>query len=159
MYVVTATNACATASLIDTCWCAQRRADGLTEKEPRLQSLLHSPRLAKAAMDLEGMADGVRFYQSQAFFKEPGDTGSTFHTDNYACPLDTSNQLTTAWLPLVETDREMGMLAFARGSHTDMNIQFWNNGTSPVAYRAERKVLVYWRRLVCRQCNGRQRAL
>jgi hypothetical protein len=81
-------------------------------------------------MDLEGMADGVRFYQSQAFFKEPGDMGSAFHTDNYACPLDTSNQLTTAWLPLVETDREMGMLAFARGSHADMNIQFWNNGTT-----------------------------
>lgn len=88
-------------------------------------------------MDLEGMADGVRFYQSQAFFKEPGDMGSAFHTDNYACPLDTSNQLTTAWLPLVETDREMGMLAFARGSHADMNIQFWNNGTSPVVYRAD----------------------
>ena len=108
--------------------CPNRRADGLTKKEPRLESLLHSPRIAKAAMDLEAMADGVRFYQSQAFFKEPGDSGSTFHADNYACPLDTNNQLTTAWIPLVETDRDMGMLAFARGSHADMNSQFWNNG-------------------------------
>jgi ectoine hydroxylase-related dioxygenase (phytanoyl-CoA dioxygenase family) len=71
------------------------------------------------------MADGVRFYQAQSFFKEPGDSGSSFHSDNYACPLDTSNQLTTAWIPLVQTDRNMGMLAFARGSHADMNLNFW----------------------------------
>lgn len=104
------------------------RVYGLLEKEPRLVSLIHSPRLAKAAQDLEGMADGVRMYQAQSFFKEPGDMGSSFHSDNYACPLDTNNQLTTAWLPLVDTDRDMGMLAFARGSHADMNLNFWNNG-------------------------------
>lgn len=130
------------------------RVYGLLDKEPGLAALMHSPRLAKAAMDLEGMADGVRYYQGQAFFKEPGDHGSTFHADNYACPLDTSNQLTTAWLPFVgstqpilsqldfrssrdishrelvitETDRDMGVLAFARGSHLDMNMQFLNNG-------------------------------
>ena len=71
------------------------------------------------------MAGGVRFYQAQSFFKEPGDSGSSFHSDNYACPLDTANQLTTAWVPLVQTDRDMGMLAFARGSHADMSLNFW----------------------------------
>eukprot|EP01044_Picomonas_judraskeda_P010427 COSAG03_NODE_1340_length_4294_cov_90.195471_3_plen_173_part_00 len=98
------------------------RVFNLVEKEPRLAELLYSPRLAKAARDLEDMAGGVRFYQAQSFFKESGDTGSMWHADNYACPLDTSNQLTTAWLPFVEVERDMGPLAFARGSHLDSEI-------------------------------------
>ena len=76
------------------------------------------------------MAGGVRFYQAQSFYKEPGDTGSLWHSDSYACPLDTNNQLTTAWVPMVEVEREMGVLAFARGSHQDMNLNFWNDGNA-----------------------------
>ena len=93
------------------------RIFNLLEKEPRLAPLLHSPRLANAAKQLEDMAGGVRFYQAQSFYKEPGDTGSLWHSDSYACPLDTNNQLTTAWVPMVEVEREMGVLASARGSH------------------------------------------
>lgn len=104
------------------------RVFGLEKKEPRLKELLHSPRLAKAARDLEDMAGGVRFYQAQAFFKEPGDGDSLWHSDNYACPLDTNNQLTTAWIPMVKVERQMGALAFARGSHQDMSLSFWNDG-------------------------------
>jgi len=106
------------------------RIFNLLEKEPRLAPLLHSPRLANAAKQLEDMAGGVRFYQAQSFYKEPGDTGSLWHSDSYACPLDTNNQLTTAWVPMVEVEREMGVLAFARGSHQDMNLNFWNDGNA-----------------------------
>ena len=106
------------------------RVFNLLEKEPLLEPLLLSPRLAHAAKQLEDMAGGVRFYQAQSFYKEPGDTGSLWHSDSYACPLDTNNQLTTAWVPMVELEREMGVLAFARGSHQDMNLNFWNDGNA-----------------------------
>lgn len=99
-----------------------------------LRRLLMSPRLAKAAGELAGMVmnseegGGILHYQNQAFFKESADLGTHFHQDHLACPLDTHDQLITAWIPLVNISRADGLLRFASGSHHDMSLSFWNQG-------------------------------
>jgi hypothetical protein len=68
----------------------------------RLRDLFFSRRLARAAAQLAGMPGAVRHYQNQAFFKEGADGPTLYHADNLACPIETHNQMITAWMPLAE---------------------------------------------------------
>ena len=104
------------------------RVYNLHETEPEMTAFAHSPRLAKAAHELSGMAGGIRHYQNQAFFKERADGPTLYHADNLACPLDTRNQYITAWIPIANVSTEMGLLTFASASHTDMSLNYWNSG-------------------------------
>jgi len=74
-----------------------------------------SRRLAGIAAQLLGV-HAVRLYHDQALYKEPSGGITPWHADQYYWPLS-SDRCVTIWLPLQETPREMGPLAFARGSH------------------------------------------
>lgn len=82
-----------------------------------IKKLVLSKKLGKIAADLM-QVEGVRLYHDQALYKEP--TGKTsnitpWHADQYYWPLDTDNTI-TAWIPLQKTTKDMGPLAFSRGS-------------------------------------------
>lgn len=72
-------------------------------------------RLAGLAAQLLGV-ERVRLYHDQALYKEPGGGITPWHADQFYWPLSTDRTI-TAWVPLQETPREMGPLAFAAGSH------------------------------------------
>jgi ectoine hydroxylase-related dioxygenase (phytanoyl-CoA dioxygenase family) len=78
-----------------------------------------SRRLARLAAELMACA-GVRMYHDQALFKEPGGGHTPWHSDQTGWPLS-SDRCITAWVPLQQTPREMGPLAFAVGSHRLVN--------------------------------------
>lgn len=86
------------------------RHDELTRK------FVMARRFGKIAAELMGV-DGVRLYHDQALFKEPGGGHTPWHQDHYYWPVDTDNTI-TMWMPLVDIDRDMGMLTFASGSHS-----------------------------------------
>jgi len=73
-----------------------------------------SRRLGRLAAELMGVA-GVRMYHDQALFKEAGGGFTPWHADQFYWPL-ASDGCTTAWIPLQDTPREMGPVAFADGS-------------------------------------------
>jgi ectoine hydroxylase-related dioxygenase (phytanoyl-CoA dioxygenase family) len=79
------------------------------------KSFVLAKRMAKIAADLMGVAN-VRLYHDQALFKEPGGGPTPWHQDQYYWPIDTNNTV-TMWMPLVDIDRDMGMLTFASGSY------------------------------------------
>ncbi|MEP7270004.1 MAG: phytanoyl-CoA dioxygenase family protein [Acidobacteriota bacterium] len=74
-----------------------------------------SRRFARMAAELLGVA-GVRLYHDQALYKEAGGGTTMWHQDQSYFPLKTDN-VVTIWIPLQETSREMGTLAFAKGSN------------------------------------------
>ena len=102
------------------------RIFGVRRKTGAGEQLASSTRLASIAAALLGVPC-VRFYQDQLFFKGPGMQPSIYHQDSLAAPLDT-NRLITLWLPLHNMTRAHGPLRFATGSHTDLNLLFWNEG-------------------------------
>ncbi len=74
----------------------------------------------------------VRLYHDNALSKEPGAGRTPWHYDAHHFPLDSPDVL-TAWIPLQPIPREMGPLAFARG--TDLGgllagLEFDKHGTS-----------------------------
>lgn len=71
-------------------------------------------RFAKIAADLMGV-DGVRLYQDQALFKEPGGGHTPWHQDQIYWPLDTDKTI-TLWMPLVSISEEVGSMIFASKS-------------------------------------------
>ncbi|GAC1422772.1 MAG: phytanoyl-CoA dioxygenase family protein [Flavisolibacter sp.] len=79
-----------------------------------------SKRFGRTAAQLLGV-ENVRIYHDQALFKEPGGGPTPWHQDQYYWPVDTSKTV-TMWMPLVDIDRSMGMMAFASGSHTKGSI-------------------------------------
>ncbi len=81
-----------------------------------VKEFVFSRRLAGIATNLLGVKN-VRLYHDQALFKEPGGGPTPWHQDQYYWPLDTSNCV-TMWMPLVDINQEMGIMAFASGSHT-----------------------------------------
>jgi ectoine hydroxylase-related dioxygenase (phytanoyl-CoA dioxygenase family) len=87
----------------------------LWEHSERVRDLVFSPRLAQIAARLLRVP-AVRLYHDQALYKEPSGGITPWHADQYYWPLD-SDRVCTLWLPLQETPRAMGPLAFARGSH------------------------------------------
>lgn len=66
-------------------------------------------------------------------FKAPGQQASIYHQDSLAAPIDT-NRLITLWLPLHNLTKAHGPLRFATGSHTDLSLNFWNEGMKPSKY-------------------------
>ncbi|MDX1500781.1 MAG: phytanoyl-CoA dioxygenase family protein [Thermoanaerobaculia bacterium] len=79
--------------------------------------LVRSPRLGRIAARLLGV-EAVRIYIDQAFYKEPGGKMSHWHQDQLYYPLETE-RLVTMWLPLVDVSHEMGVVAYASGSHRE----------------------------------------
>ena len=90
-----------------------------------------SPRIGGICAALLG-TPRVRLYHDNALSKEPGAGRTPWHYDAHHFPLDSPDVL-TAWIPLQPIPREMGPLAFARG--TDLGglltgVEFDKHGTS-----------------------------
>ncbi|MBK9767402.1 MAG: phytanoyl-CoA dioxygenase family protein [Chloracidobacterium sp.] len=79
------------------------------------QTICFCKRFARIAAELLGV-EKVRLYHDQALFKEPLGGHTPWHQDQYYWPLNTDRTI-TMWMPLVDIDTQMGMLAFASGSH------------------------------------------
>lgn len=80
-----------------------------------IKEFVFGKRLARIAAELMG-ATGVRIYHDQALYKESGGGITPWHADQYYWPVS-SDKIMTAWVPLQETPREMGPLAFCKKSH------------------------------------------
>ncbi len=87
----------------------------LWTKDAAVKRFVFEKTFAQIAAELLGV-ERVRLYHDQALFKEPGGGHTPWHQDKYYWPLDT-NKMITMWMPLVDIDSEMGMVAFASGSH------------------------------------------
>ena len=87
----------------------------LWETDEEIKKLVFSKRIAGIASQLMKV-DGVRLYHVQALFKEPGGGITPWHADQYYWPL-ASDKTITAWIPLQQTNCEMGPLEFSAGSH------------------------------------------
>jgi ectoine hydroxylase-related dioxygenase (phytanoyl-CoA dioxygenase family) len=74
-------------------------------------------RFAGIAADLMGV-DRVRLYHDQALFKEGGGGHTPWHQDQYYWPLEGEGSI-TMWMPLVDLTADMGIMAFAPGSHRE----------------------------------------
>jgi ectoine hydroxylase-related dioxygenase (phytanoyl-CoA dioxygenase family) len=88
----------------------------LWEHSEIVKTFVFGRRLARIAAELMGVA-GVRMYHDQALYKEAGGGFTPWHADQYYWPLSNGNTV-TAWIPLQQTPREMGPLAFSIGSQT-----------------------------------------
>ena len=99
----------------DTFGKAFRHVWGLQEKSDELQPFIFARRFAQIAADLMSVPS-VRFFYSQAFFKEPGGGFTAWHVDQVYWPLDTEHSI-TMWVPLIDVSAKMGALQFASGSH------------------------------------------
>lgn len=87
----------------------------LWTQSEQVKEFVMGKRLARIASELMGCT-GVRVYHDQALYKEPGGGITPWHADQYYWPVD-SERTITAWVPLQETPREMGPLAFCARSH------------------------------------------
>ncbi len=86
----------------------------LWRRSTAVRELVFSRRLARLAAELMGVR-GVRLWHDQALFKEPGGGVTPWHADQYYWPVSSDNT-TTAWIPLLDVPLEMGPLAFCPGS-------------------------------------------
>ncbi len=87
----------------------------LWTKDPGVEHLVHSRRLAQIACRLMGV-QGVRLYHDQALFKEPGGGYTPWHQDQTYWPLETTHTI-TIWIALQDIPAEVGSMRFASGSH------------------------------------------
>jgi hypothetical protein len=95
-----------------------------TEAGRDIRALATCPRLAAAAAQLLGV-DGVRLYQTSAFYKHPSHGETSWHTDLHTAPLDTNGML-TCWIALTQVDTdESSPLLFASKSHRDFALPYW----------------------------------
>jgi Phytanoyl-CoA dioxygenase (PhyH) len=62
---------------------------------------------------------GVRLYHDQALYKEAGGGPTPWHADQYYWPL-TTDRVVTAWVPLQAVSADMGPLAFAERTHSQV---------------------------------------
>jgi ectoine hydroxylase-related dioxygenase (phytanoyl-CoA dioxygenase family) len=79
-----------------------------------VREFVFSKRLGRIAVRLM-RCRGVRMYHDQALYKEPGGGITPWHADQFYWPVSTDNT-TTAWIPLQQTPLELGPLAFSAGS-------------------------------------------
>ncbi len=86
----------------------------LWTQSDEVRKFVFGRRLARIAAELLG-ATGVRLYHDQALYKEAGGGITPWHADQYYWPVS-SERIVTAWVPLQETPREMGPLAFCEKS-------------------------------------------
>ncbi|MBA8794224.1 ectoine hydroxylase-related dioxygenase (phytanoyl-CoA dioxygenase family) [Friedmanniella endophytica] len=92
------------------------QVSNIWQQSSEVQAFAFSADLARVATELLGVR-GVRMYHDQALYKEPGGGVTPWHADQYYWPFAT-DRCVTVWIPLQDTPRELGPLAFARGSHT-----------------------------------------
>jgi ectoine hydroxylase-related dioxygenase (phytanoyl-CoA dioxygenase family) len=79
-----------------------------------VREFVFGKRLARIAAELLGVK-GVRMYHDQALYKEAGGGFTPWHADQFYWPV-ASEKICTVWIPLQDTPRTMGPLAFAVGS-------------------------------------------
>jgi Phytanoyl-CoA dioxygenase (PhyH) len=79
-----------------------------------VREFVFGQRLARIATELLGVR-AVRIYHDQALYKEASGGFTPWHADQYYWPVSNEN-ICTAWIPLQDTPRSMGPLAFAVGS-------------------------------------------
>ncbi len=89
----------------------------LWQRDEEVRRFVLAQRFAQVAAQLMGV-ERVRIYHDQALYKEPQGGPTPWHQDQFYWPLDTTNTI-TMWMPLVDIDRDMGMLNFASGSQRD----------------------------------------
>jgi ectoine hydroxylase-related dioxygenase (phytanoyl-CoA dioxygenase family) len=87
----------------------------LWQFEADVERFVRAPRFGRIAAALLGV-ERVRLYHDQALFKEPAGGRTPWHQDEFYWPLDTE-QTVTMWMPLHDVTTEMGLMAFADGSH------------------------------------------
>jgi ectoine hydroxylase-related dioxygenase (phytanoyl-CoA dioxygenase family) len=112
----------------------------LWERDEGCKRFAFARRFAKVAAQLLGV-DGVRIYHDQALYKEPGGGPTPWHQDQHYWPLDTSHCI-TMWMALMPMDSDMGVMAFASGSHTEGyfgNIDLWDENETRLKDLAHEK--------------------
>jgi ectoine hydroxylase-related dioxygenase (phytanoyl-CoA dioxygenase family) len=87
----------------------------LWTESAEVREFVFGKRVARIAAELMGVS-GVRLYHDQALYKEAGGGITPWHADQYYWPVD-SDKTITAWIPLQDTPREIGPLAFCEKSH------------------------------------------
>jgi len=93
----------------------------LWERDEAVKEFVFAERFAQIAAELLG-ARKVRLYHDQALFKEPKGGNTPWHQDQFYWNLDTDKTI-TMWMPLVDVSEEMGLMAFAAGSHKEKLIE------------------------------------
>ena len=61
--------------------------------------------------------EGVRLYFDQALYKQPGGRITDYHQDSGYWPVEPAAKTATVWFSLVDSSKENGCMAFAKGSH------------------------------------------
>ena len=87
----------------------------LWETDADVAPLTFHPRLAEAAAQLLGV-EGVRIWQDQALYKEPGGRITDAHQDAPFWPIGDA-PVVSAWIPLVGSTIENGAVGYVPGSH------------------------------------------
>ncbi len=93
----------------------------LWRHDEQVKGFVFARRFARLAADLLGV-EHVRLYHDQALYKEPGGGRTPWHQDQYYWPLDTDKTI-TMWMPLIDINTDMGMIAFASGSHKEGSVE------------------------------------
>ncbi|PTS87871.1 MULTISPECIES: phytanoyl-CoA dioxygenase family protein [unclassified Caulobacter] len=81
-----------------------------------VRQFVFGKRIAGIAAALMGV-EGVRLYHDQSLYKEPSGGFTPAHADQYYWPM-ASDRTVTVWIPLQPVPRDMGPLAFYKGSQT-----------------------------------------
>lgn len=100
--------------------------DYVSLQNEQLRELIMSPALAAIAARLVQTSE-IRLFHDQLITKLPSSDMSTaigWHVDQAYWQTCTSQEMLTAWIPLVEFDPDMGGLAVVKGSHRRGN-QEW----------------------------------
>ncbi|TPN63598.1 phytanoyl-CoA dioxygenase family protein [Mesorhizobium sp. B1-1-1] len=93
--------------------------DYVSLQNEQLRELCGNPTIAAIAGHLTRSSE-IRLFHDQLITKLPSSDASTvvgWHVDQAYWRTCTSERMLTAWIPLVEVNKEMGGLAVIRGSH------------------------------------------
>jgi ectoine hydroxylase-related dioxygenase (phytanoyl-CoA dioxygenase family) len=82
---------------------------------PDVRTMTFDARLGDIACQLM-RAKSVRLIHDHALFKEPRDLRTVWHTDRHYWPISDCAAC-SIWIPLQDTDIEMGPISFSSGSH------------------------------------------
>lgn len=87
---------------------------GLRHHDEACRRFVLAERFGRIAAELMGV-EGVRIYNDQALFKEPGGGHTPWHQDQVYWPLRTPHTI-TMWLSLVPVPEVVGSMRFVSGS-------------------------------------------
>jgi ectoine hydroxylase-related dioxygenase (phytanoyl-CoA dioxygenase family) len=87
------------------------------EDSPDIRPLTFHADVCRMAAELIG-TKAVRLWHDQALYKEAGGKSTQAHQDHPFWPI-AEDATITAWIPLVEVDRETGCMGYVPGSHRD----------------------------------------